>query len=232
MLSEAAPLFGYGFCYMVLILLPHLFGWLGELPVGQTRASAITITEVGLTLSMPPLILAYGVAEHALRQFWQRASIVQAGTPGTDPDRFGAALIRFAAHQRTIYMTTLAVLTIVAHFILRAAFTNGWLSSWLYLPDPYQLLFVLDVSLMAYWLLGIGLFNCMFAVTLGRAPVALNSVVWAFLGTLIVGIGLCELNFAFAAVAFLVGALIFSLLSWGLSTEVLRTSDHCFASVI
>src|SRR4029079_14707841 len=63
MTHEAAPYFGYGSLYMILILLPHFFVWLSGLGSGQTHTAwVITTVEVGLTLSMPPLVLASGAA--------------------------------------------------------------------------------------------------------------------------------------------------------------------------
>jgi glycosyltransferase involved in cell wall biosynthesis len=232
LIGEAMPYFSYGFAYMILIFLPHLFGWLGHVPEGQTRAAAMTNIEVGLTLSMPPLILAYGAAEHALRLFWRRVTTMQATTSATNVDGFGASLVDFVAKQRRIYMLILTIFTLLAHGVFRYSLTTGWINHWLRPSDPDQLLFIFSLSLVAYWLLGLGLFNSMFAVTLGKPQVAFRAVLWGCLVLAITGVMLSSLSFTLAAFAFVLAALAFAAISWEETNQVLWTADYSFAAVL
>jgi glycosyltransferase involved in cell wall biosynthesis len=232
LIGEAMPYFSYGFAYMILIFLPHVFGWLGHVPDGQTRAAAITNIEVGLTLSMPPLILAYGAAEHALRLFWRRVATVQATTPAINVGGFGASLVAFVGKQRRVYMLVLTIFTLLAHAIFRYSLDAGWINHWLQPADPGQLLFIFSLSLVAYWLLGLGLFNCMFAVTLGKPQVAFRAVLWGCLVMAITGAMLCSLSFTLAAFAFVLAALAFAAISWEETNQVLWSADYSFAAVL
>jgi hypothetical protein len=232
MINEGTPYFAYGFAYMVLIFLPHVYGWFGNVPDGQTRAAAVTNIEVGLTLSMPPLILAYGVAENALRQFWRRSGAIQAGTPAVNVERFGAELVVFAAKKRRVYMLVLTALTVLAYFVMQAVLEAGWVGYWIQITDPAEFLAIFGMSLVAYWLLGLGLFNCMFAVTLGWPQVAFRSVIWSGVVMVVTGIVLSSSNYAFSVVAFVLAAAVFAVLSWKDTNQVLRRADYSFASVL
>ncbi|MFN8487917.1 MAG: GT4 family glycosyltransferase PelF [Caldilineaceae bacterium] len=230
LLSEAAPYFGYGALYMVLILLPHLFGWFSGLGAGQTRAWAITAVEVGLTLSMPPLVLASGVAEHALRHFWQYAPTLQALTNGEQIACFGKTLRQFSQRHRNTYLLTLAGLSLVTHVAFTASVRLGLLTKWLGLLNFHQLTFIFDGGLLAYGLLGWGLFHCMFCVTLGRAQCALQAVQWGLLFLLLSGTPLLLFHYQYSVIAFVCGALAFALTAQRAANQVLRTSDYHFAA--
>lgn len=232
LVDEAAPYFKYGFMYMVLIFLPHVYGWLGQLPEGQTRAAAGTNIEIGLTLSMPPLILVYGVAEHSLRLFWRRVTVVQAKTPAGKVDGFGQALLSFVARRRWIYLAVLAVMTLLAHELFRRALIDGWVGRWLRPDDPEQLLFIFDASLIAYAFLGLGLFNCMFTVTLGHPQAAYRSVIWSCIVMVITGGMLSPIDFTLSAVAFAIAAFVFATISWAETDAVLKEADYSFAAVL
>lgn len=232
MIDEAAPYFSYGFVYMILIFLPHIFGWIGQLPDGQTRSSAVTNIEIGLTFSMPPLILAYGVAEYSLRVFWRSVATFQSTTPATDVGLFGMMLVSFTSKRRWTYLVILTIFTILAHFVFRSALTEGWLGRWLQPTHPAQLLYIFDVGLVAYWLLGLGLYNCMFAVTLGRPQVAFCAVLCGGFVMVVTGAMLCQISFTLAAVAFALAAFVFAAISWRETNQVLRSADYSFASVL
>lgn len=232
MVDEAAPYFTYGFMYMILIFLPHVYGWLGYIPDGQARAAAATNIEIGLTLSMPPLILAYGVAEHSLRLFWRRVVVIQALTPANKVECFGQVLLSFVARRRWIYIAVLTAITLIAHEVFHRALVEGWLGHWLQPADPEQLRFIFDASLIAYGFLGLGLFNCMFVVTLGRPQAANRAVIWGCFVMVATGSMLCPFNFAFAAIAFAIAAFVFAAISWAEADDVIRGADHSFASVL
>ena len=232
MLDEAAPYFAYGLAYMVLIFLPHVYGWFGAVPPGQTRADAVANIEVGLTLSLPPLILAYGVSEHALRQFWRCALAAQARVPAAGVHDFGASLAVLARRQQWGYLIVLTVLSVLAYVVMAAALGQGWTGHWLQIADPAAFLPIFGLSLLAYWLLGLGLYNCMFAVTLGCPQAAFRAVIWAGLVMVLGGTVLSSLNYAFAVVAFVFAALVFAALAWRNANQVLRRADYSFAAVL
>ena len=129
-------------------------------------------------------------------------------------------------------MAVLTMLTLIAHVVFARALAEGWLGRWLQPTHPDQLLYLYDVGLLAYWLLGVGLFNSMFAVTLGRPEAAFRAVAWSMVVMIVAGIMLAALNFVFAAVAFAIAAFVFAAISWEEANQVLRTADYCFAAVL
>ena len=232
MLDEAAPYFAYGLAYMVLIFLPHVYGWFGALPVGQSRADAVSNIEVGLTLSLPPLILAYGVSEHALRQFWRSALAAQARVSAGDVSSFGVGLSALARRQHWSYLIVLTALTLLAYGTVAAALANGWTGRWLQIAAPAAFLPIFALSLLAYWLLGLGLYSCMFAVTLGCPQAAFRAVIWAGLVMVLAGTILGALNYVLSVAAFVLAAFVFAVLAWRSANQVLHRADYSFAAVL
>ncbi len=231
MVHEAAPYFAYGSLYMVFILLPHVLGWMGALAAGDERMWAVNSLEVGLTLSLAPIILSGGVAEHAARLFWGRALAGQAATPGDDPGRFGRLLTEFYWQQLRRYLIVLASTSIAAYAALRVALSTGLLASWLRLSSLGAMQFVFQASLVAYFLLGWGLFNCMFSVTLARPELALRAVKVGMVVTVITGLPLAlGVNYSYAAIAFIAGALAFVVASSWTINQVFKAADYYYFS--
>ena len=134
-LLEGLPYFAYGALYMTLIMMPHFLAWRGSLHAGQNASWRVTSTEIGLTFSMPPIILAYSVAEYAMRLFWRVGAVAQADVAGSKIPGFGQILLQFAARKRTLYMTTLGALSLVTYFFFHAAVEGGLLARWLHIGD-------------------------------------------------------------------------------------------------
>ena len=210
LVHEAAPYFTYGLLYMIFILTPHILGWFGIIHAQQERSWAVASVEVGLTLSLIPVILVGGVGEHALRLFWLRARELQATLPGTDPDRFGAILVKSYWQQLRRYLAILTGISLVAYILFRASISSGLLSSRVQLPSLEAAEYIFNASLIAYWLIGWGLFNCMFCVTMARPGLAWRAVVIGLVTMLIVGVVLSlSINFVYAALAFIAGGAAF-----------------------
>jgi len=228
---EAAPYFAYGSLYMVFILIPHLLGWFGVLGMGQERGWALSSVEVGLVLSLPPLILSSGIAEHALRQFWLQARAAQPITPGSDPRRFGFVLTELYRRQLERYLMVLAGTSAMAYVVFQLALGSGLLASWLRLSNLNATMFFFYISLIIYGLLGWGQFNGAFCVTLGRPALALRAVLLGIGIVVVTGIPLSlGLNFTYAAIAFITGAITFvAVSSWNVK-KVLESADYYYFS--
>jgi polysaccharide biosynthesis protein PelF len=231
LVNEATPYFLYSALYMVFILVPHVLGWLGVLGPGQPRMWAVTSMEVGLTLALVPIILVGGVAEHTMREFWRLAPGVQANTPGTDVSQFGNSLTKFYGRYWRLYMLALTALSLAVYGAVSLAFNSGLMTRWLALPDLTQMARFFVAGLCINWLIGSGLFNCMFCITLGRPGPAVWAVVLAIAVTVIVGAPLSfRLNYSFAVVAFICGAIAFALASRRARVRVLKASDFHYVS--
>jgi hypothetical protein len=227
---EATPYFVYGSLYMVFIMLPHVLGWLGAAGMGQARMSAISSLEVGLTLSLPPVVLAGGAIEHALRLFWLLARQAQAAAPSNDLGRFGRTLSGFHRRRLGNYLAVSGVCSLAIYVAFHVALGTGSLVQWLQLRDLDTLALVFHASLIAYFLVGWGLFNCTFCVTLGRPGLALRAVLIAIAVTVITGIPLISIgiNLGYAAVAFAIGAAAFVVTSSRAIGLVLESADYYY----
>jgi uncharacterized membrane protein len=229
MVYEAAPYFAHGSLYMVFILIPHLLGWFGSLGMGQERGWALSSVEVGLILSLPPLILSSGIVEHALRQFWLQARVAQPTTPGSDPRRFGSVLTEFYRQQLKRYLIVLASTSAVVYVAFQLALDSGLLASWLRLSNLDAARFFFYISLITYGLLGWGQFNGAFCITLARPTLALWAVILGIGIVVFTGVPLSlGLNFTYAAVAFIAGAITFvAVSSWAIK-KVLESADYYY----
>jgi polysaccharide biosynthesis protein PelF len=231
LIHEALPYFGYGSLYMILILLPHVLGWAGALGPGQSRSFGISSLEGGLTLSLPPLVLAGGLAERTLRLFWQRALTTQQGTHGQNPERFGQTLMTFYWQQLRRYLLVLALISAGIYALFQLSISTMLLPRFMALPSMAVLVLVFHAGLATYYLIGWGWFNCMFGLTLGRPKLALQALIVAIVITLIVGVPLSlGVHFSYAALAFIAGALAFAATSSWLTYRLLKSADYYYYS--
>jgi hypothetical protein len=226
---EAAPYFAYGLLYMIFILVPHVLGWYGMREEQQAGVWVMTSVELGLVLSFFPLTFAGGVAEHAFRQVWLEANNAQKVTSGAEPNQFGIILAKSYQRQLRLYLAILFGCSLVALLLFWASIGAGLLSIWMPSSDLYAVEFIFAVSLVAYWLVGWGAFNCMFCVNLARPGMALRAVAWGMGILFIVGIPLSVgINFAFVAIAFLVGAAAFAVVSARAMRRLLQSADYFY----
>jgi hypothetical protein len=193
--------------------------------------SAVISLEAGLSLSLPPLILASGVAERTLRQFWTEALAAQRRTVANNPDQFGAILHDFYARHLRRYLIVLGALSVATYVLFRLALVTGLLASWTGFNelDMVERLFL--VGLAGYWLLGWGLFNCMFPITLARPTRAMRSIGPGIALTVLSGVPLSlGVHFTYAAVALIIGSMAYVIASWRQTRHVLQSAHYYYYS--
>jgi hypothetical protein len=228
---EAAPYFIYGSLYATLPFIPHLLGWFGALAEGEGRQWAVINLEVGLSLSLPPLLLASGVSERTLRQFWAHALVAQHDTPGQTPGQFGTFLEAFYRWHLRRYLIVLGVLSGAMLGLFRLALVSGLLATWVGYDklDLVERLFL--VSLFAYWLIGWGLFNCIFPLTLARPQLATRAVAAAVAITLLIGLPLSlGVHFMYAAGAMILGSVTYVVVSSRVVHRVFVSAHYYYYS--
>jgi uncharacterized membrane protein len=229
-LHEAVPFFAYGSLYMVFILMPHLIAWIAAMKNGYSLVQAVNTVEMGLTLSLLPLILSGGFAEHALQLFWHHAPTSQKRTPADDIDQFNQSLKKFYRRHLLVYMIVLTLLSVAAYTLFHELLSVGRLSILLNLEIADQTKFIFDAGLVAYGLLGLGLFNFMFCITLDCIEPVIWAVVLGIAITVVVGVVLGDFNFSYSSVGFVCGAVTFFLASLKAVDHTLEQSDYHFAS--
>jgi hypothetical protein len=225
---EAAPYFAYGLLYMIIVIAPHILGWFGMRGEHEARAWVMTSVEIGLVLSLFPLTLVGGVAEHAFRLVWLQIRDAQKVISGTDSHRFSDIMTQAYRRQRRLYLTILFVCSLIAFLLFRASVSLGLFSLWLPSYSLEAVEFIFDVSLVAYWLVGWGALNCMFCVNLARPAMALRAAAWGTCVLLIVGIPLSQIHFTLSAVAFLVGAAAFAVAAAFEMRRLRQSADYYY----
>ena len=230
LLLEALPYFAFVGAFMAFLLEVHVFGWLGARPVGMSRLDAIAAFEVGLTLALPPVILASGVAEHTLRLFWLEAREQQDSTSARRSRRYGKALQGFHHRRLALYLATSAALSVAMVAAFELALRSAWLEDRVTLPDPSATEFVFVTGAVAFWLVGWGQFNCMFLVNLARPTLAVRPVALGMVVAAATGIPLATVGFEYTALAFVAGSAAFVWASSSNCRVVLAAADHHYAT--
>jgi hypothetical protein len=231
LISEAAPYFAYGALYSLLLFAPHVIGWLAALGSNQPRLWAVASVEAGFTLAMPPVILAGGIAQRTVQQFWERAGVAQINTSGTNPSQFRLVLREYYRHQLVLYLIVLSAFTVAAGLIFGVLTDGGIMEAWIGLGRLEVLQNIFLAGLIAYWFLGWGMFNCMFALTLARPQLALRAVLPGLACTIIVGVPGCVLfGFGYAGVAAIAGSVVYVVASARTTTGLFGALDYYYAS--
>jgi hypothetical protein len=230
MTYEVSPFFAYGVLYMVLVLLPHLLGWLGA-QQDHDPLWALSSLEVGLMLSMPPTILVAGMAEHTLRLFWRRAEKAQQETPSDDLPRFGGSLIRFFYRRLAVYLVALTIVSGVAYALFRAVLATGVLAGLVHASYIDSLAFIYYAGLVSYFFLAWGVFNCMFNLTLAQPRGAVRAASIAIIALVVTGVPLAlSLGFRYVVLASIAGAMIFVMASWRSTLQMLKSAEYHYYS--
>jgi len=227
--SEAAPYFFYGSLYMIFILVPHLLGLTGRLPAGVERMTASTQFELVFTLAMFPMAIASGINEQTLRSFWKLLPKATAGSPMSPVSEFQQKLHRFSDGNRKKYRTWLVIVSLEVDSICILALQIPAVLSWLHLGDPWQVVILFQVALVTFGLIGLGIYNAMYCLTLGSAQSALRPVVSSLAVTLFIGIPASAFDYRYSAAAFFIGAVVLVFSSRRKLRATLDESAYLFA---
>ena len=227
---ESAGYFAYGAAFMAFLLEVHILGWLGAKSASQSRLDTIAALEVGLTLALPPVILASGVAERTLRLFWFHAKEQQEHVAAHRTRRYGKALQTFYYRRLLAYLVSSAVLAAAMLVAFELALRSGRLAGWVALPDPQPTELVFLAALVAFWLVGWAQFNCMFVLNFGRPEQAFRPVLLAMVVAGVTGIPLGAAGFGYTTLAFAAGSAAFAWASSRNCRRVLAAADHHYAT--
>ncbi|MFN8472649.1 MAG: GT4 family glycosyltransferase PelF [Anaerolineae bacterium] len=231
LINEAAPYFAYGSLYMVLILTPHILGWIQASEGGPVQWWAVSSLELGLTLSLPPIMLAGGVIEHALRRFWLSALTAQSETPGAQPELFRGVLTGLYRRHLAYYLAALTLMSAVVLVLFELSLNSGRLDAWLGVSSPTTLATVFYCGLIAYALIGWGLYNSAFSITLNLPRLATWGIVAGIIVTGVIGLTVGPaVDYRYTAVSFIVGAMVFVIVSTITVTRLLRSADYHYSS--
>lgn len=228
-LFNLAPYFIYGVLYVILILTGHTFGWLGRLPQDLPRAEALAIAELGLTLALGGFILTSGVAEHTMRRFWEVVQVYQHRISLHQASAFSAEVHQFYRREYRRYFWALLGSS--------AALFGGvvWLMALLQqfalvqLPWKPATAMIFGLGLVGYGALALGLFDCMFLITLACPGWAIKAVLGGAAATLALCVGLGRLiSYQYGIIGVLGGGLIFMGLAHHYFRRLLAHLDYFY----
>lgn len=205
-----APYFVYGVLYVLLVLSGHVSGWIGRTPEGVGRMDAVTTTEIGLTLALGGVILAGGVAERTIGRFWRLVKVHQLEAAVSQPAHFRQAIDAFVARERKRFAGVLLLCNTAVVAGVAALVAWSVQSGVASLPWSRETTVVLVWGTIGYGLMALGVFDCMFMITLSRPGMAIRAVTLGIAATLLVGLLIGQLaTFHTSAVGLVVGNLVF-----------------------
>lgn len=221
--------FLYGVVYVLLIIVGHVPGWMGRLPEGMMRITAVSTVEVALTIALGAYMLVGGVAEYTIRRFWQRVRFYQEQTPGAEPEQFNQRLMQFFFREQTTYLWALAGCTALVFGGVMALtnFLNRAGISMLHWTQDTTLIFMM--GLLGYGLMAWGIFNCMFMISLSQPGKAITAVVYGIFVTLLVGLTAAHfLTYQFGALGMITGSLTFAAYANYQLRQMWRHADYFY----
>ena len=224
-----APYFAYGVIYVICVLAGHVGGWIGRLPAGIERLQGLATSELALTLALTGYILVGGVAERTMRRFWQRVNIYQKRVLADNPRTFGATLHDFVKRERVQFVWALGVCTTAVLVIVVGAVNASSSRILLGLQWDAATLIVFVAGLVGYGILALGVFDCMFLITLSRPLYALAALGIGTLATLIISAAAgLFISYAYGALGVLLGSLIFLLFARRYLAHIIRYADYYY----
>lgn len=187
LLDGALPSCKYGALYMVLVLLPHALAWTAAVHSEPDWVTAATSFEVALTVALVPIVLTGGLAERSARLFWLSARSALRVATIVRPQAFSEGVRRFYATQVVRYLVVLILVSSLAYAAFSTTFASRMVRTIVPGTDASLVQVIFASSLVAYLLLGWGLFNCIFIVGLGRPTDATRPLALGILATLVAG---------------------------------------------
>lgn len=229
LLVNLAPYFAYGVLYVVLVLSGHISGWLGATPPGVDRMTAVTATEVGLTIALAGVILAGGVAERTVARFWRLVKVYQLKTSPTQPAEFCRQMQAFYRREYLRYAGVLtlcsAVVTITALVLLSRTQTG----SKAILPWTAETQMILVLGVVGYGIMALGIFQCMFMITLSRPGMATKAILIGIATTLIVGaLAGRTMLYPYSTLGIVCGSLAFALAARQNLRHIMNNTDYYY----
>lgn len=229
LLVDLAPYFVYGLLYVLLVLSGHIAGWLGAVPAGVDRMSAVTAVEVGLTIALGGVILAGGAAERTVARFWRLVKIFQLRTTPAQPAEFCRLMQAFYRREAVRYAGILALCSALMTGALLALLAWANRYGMAIVPWSPETQMILALGVLGYGIMALGVFQCMFMITLSRPGMAGQAIVIGIAATLLVGIAAGRsMGYPYSALGIVFGALAFTLAARQNLHRIMRYTDYYY----
>ena len=231
LLVGLALFFGYGVLYVVFVLSGHIGGWVAALRSAAIPMEAIGTIEVSLTLALMGYILAGGVAERTMRRFWQRVRIYQSATSQARPAGFNRTVRDFFLREQANFLVALVLCScfIWAAVVALVRFpTSSGATAFTWTAEST---YILILGQIGYGLMALGIFNCMFMITLSQPKPATGAVINGIAVTVVVGLGFAfVLPYQYATLGVVAGGLALALSARLRLEAMLKHADYYYFS--
>ena len=214
---EAAPYVAFGSLFALLLLEPHVLGWLGQ--SDQDQLSILATLELSFTLALPPILLASGAHEHTMHSFWV---FVRECQRTCDQRIFSRRVAAFHWREFRRYAAVLGALSVAMVIGCELVFLSGGLA------DLSQIVFLCAIA--GFFLLGLGQFNCLLMLSLAPPRRAIESLLAGVVVLSVLGIPLAFVDFRLAALGFALGAGAFAAAAVWNCRGMLGEVDYYFAT--
>ena len=224
-----APYFAYGVLYVVLVLSGHISGWLASTPPGADRMVGVTATEVGLTIALGGTILTGGVAERTIARFWRLVKVYQLETPPAQPSQFASRLCGFFGKEYLRFALVLSLCSMLVIGAVLSAVTWTQARGVVALPWTRETSVILALGVIGYGIMALGVFQCMFMITLSRPGMANRAVIIGIVTTLTVGVIVGQLaSYPYSVLGVVAGSLAFAVAARSSLRNLMHHADYFY----
>jgi hypothetical protein len=226
---EAAPYFLYGTLGAVTFAAVHVIGWVGA----EAAMPEVATLEMGLFLTLGPVMLGAGLSERALRLFWLRAGQLQATTKISQAGTFNSQLTALFRTRMRAYVIAISAMSLLTVLILESLLSIGVLTSWVPSLDVPVFRLVYMASLVGFGLLGWAQFAAMHGLALTRWRGPLGAIAVGTVVTIAVGIAaVSAFGYGASPLGLVAGAAAYAALGLRSTMRVLPSVDHIYAHAL
>jgi hypothetical protein len=226
---EALPGFCYGTLGVVMFASIHLIGWMSA----AFSRPEVTTLELGLFLTLGPVIVGAGHAERGVRLFWIRAAALQAGTPLTRAPEFNRGLSEYFSRSMRRYVGIVAGLSLLTVIVLEVLIQTGVMARLVPGVDLDSFRIVATTSVVAYAILGWGQYCSAYGLALARWGGQILAIGTGTVCTLTSAVLIADhLGYVFVALGLAVGSGVYGALALVATQRSLAMADHLYVHAL
>lgn len=225
MLYSIMPYFKYGFFYFLFLNLDRIIAWSTHNVYMPYIIWFRGEYELGLDFALLVLILPMGLIEVVVNEIMLKVYVDQQNYRMDDITSLNRLYRRFHLKWSIIVSLFCVVNAIILYLIIRYIDYNNIIH--LEILGNKVTHFVLIVAIISYSVLTIGLMNCLILFSLSQPKMAGSAITTAVAVNTIIGFVLSRwVDYSWAVIGLIVGAIVFTVLSYGSVRKVFRDLDY------
>lgn len=218
------PYFGYGFLYFTFLFVDRVMAWSSHEMLMPYVIWFRGEYELGLDWAIFALVLPMGVVETVVVRFSETLIREQKAILAARHMDFNRRYVATYIRSLISYIFVTVVSGIAVYIMLLMVNRYGWFSEGPLMSNTTM--FVFRWAVVAYCILAGSLLNCLLLFTLSLPTPAISAITSALLVDVVVGFVLSRLgHYTFAIFGFVVGALVFVVLTTRATIKALSHLD-------